>query len=427
MRVVLFEDSSVVDMEPLTLTRPVFDLYCGVSPLSAKQARYFAPCATSAMVRPFLADLLRRNGPDLPVNDMNWLRQGPTIMVNGRWLPPDGTAPDVSDGRAFVGMVGSDAAFLVLRPDMLAGCNSRNLDEFLDQWKRQLPRQDAGGTMILRPWDLIAANGRQIGRDFRARGEKARSARPMDFSLVGPAGQLCIDPSARIDPLVVADTTGGPVVIDRDAVITAFTKLEGPCYIGPGTHVLGAKVRAGTTLGPYCRIGGEVENSVVQGFSNKCHDGYLGHSHVGEWVNIGAGAQTSDLRHDYGEIVLHRDGIRVPTGTTKVGSFIGDHTKIGIGSLLNTGTNLGTFTSILPAGRLLPRDVPSFCQINHGVLTENEDCEVLFTTAQEVMRRRGVDMTEAQHEVYRAVFDQTASHRRQTLHEIDRPRLRRSA
>ena len=427
MRVVLFEDHGVVDLQPLTLTRPVFDLYCGISPLSTKQARYFAPCTTGAIVRPFLADLLRRNGPDLPVNDMNWLANGPAVIVNGRWLPPDGAAPDLSECRPLVATIGGEVAFALLSPDLLQNCTPDNLDEFLDRWKRSLPRHDAGGTMMTRPWDFIAVNGRQIGRDIRARGEKCRSARPMDFSLVGPAGQLCIDPSACIDPLVVADTSGGPVVIDRDAVITAFTKLEGPCYIGPGTHVLGARIRAGTTLGPYCRIGGEVENSIVQGFSNKSHDGYLGHSCVGEWVNIGAGAQTSDLRHDYGEVVLNQSGIRIPTGATKVGSFIGDHAKIGIGALLNAGTSLGAFTSILPAGRLLPRHVPSFCQVTHGMLAENDDCEVLFATAQDVMRRRGVELTETQIDVYRAMFEQTAPQRRQELQEIDRPRLRRSA
>jgi UDP-N-acetylglucosamine diphosphorylase/glucosamine-1-phosphate N-acetyltransferase len=427
MRVVLFEDHGVHDLEPLTLTRPVFDLYCGASPLSAKQARYFAPCTTGAIVRPFLADLLRRNGPDLPVNDMTWLKQSPVILVNGRWLPPEGPAPDLSSSRSLIGTAGGDVAFAFLTPDMFGGCTPANLDECLERWRRSLPRQDAGGTMISRPIDLISANGRQIGRDFRARGEKARSARPMDFSLVGPAGQLCIDASARIDPLVVADTTAGPVIIDRDAVIAAFTNLEGPCYIGPGTQVLGARVRAGSSLGPCCRVGGEIECSVIQGFSNKAHDGYLGHSYVGAWVNVGAGAQTSDLRHDYGEVVLNQGGIRVSTGTTKVGSFIGDHTKIGIGSLLNVGTNIGAFASVLPAGRLLPRYVPSFCQVNYGVLAENDDCEVLFATAEEVMRRRGVDLTEVQQDVYRAVFEQTASQRRQALHEIERPRLRRSA
>src|SRR5262249_6494072 len=150
----------------------------------------------------------------------------------------------------------------------------------LDEWKQVLPRRDARGAMIARPWDLIERNGEQIERDFRARGEKGPGVRPMNFSLVGPAGRLAIDPSARIDPLVVADTTNGPVVVDQDALIGAFTRLEGPCYVGPGTQVLGARIRAGTTLGPCCRVGGEVEASIIHGFSNKYHDGFLGHSYV---------------------------------------------------------------------------------------------------------------------------------------------------
>jgi UDP-N-acetylglucosamine diphosphorylase/glucosamine-1-phosphate N-acetyltransferase len=281
--------------------------------------------------------------------------------------------------------------------------------------------------MVARPWDLVRLNGSQIGQDFRARGSQACSARPMDFSLVGPAGQLCIDPSARIDPLVVADTTGGPVVIDRDAAVTAFTRLEGPCYIGPGTQVFGAKIRAGTSLGPYCRVGGEVEASVIQGFSNKYHDGFLGHSYLGEWVNIGAGTQTSDLRLDYGEVVLTQAGGRIATGATKVGSFIGDHAKVAVGCLLNTGSNIGVFAQMLPAGGLLPRYVPSFCWVNHGTIAENPECEQLFATAQEVMRRRGIEMSEALLHVYRAVFEQTAAQRRQLVEETQRPRLRRSA
>jgi len=217
------------------------------------------------------------------------------------------------------------------------------------------------------------------------------------------------------------------VLIDRGAFVAAFTRLEGPCYIGQGSHVLGAKIRAGTTIGPYCRIGGEVEASIVHGFANKYHDGFLGHSYVGEWVNIGAGAHTSDLRHDYGEVIVTVAGLRVPTGCTKVGSFIGDHAKIGLGCLLNTGTNLGVFTSILPAGKLLPKSVPSFSKVAHGNLAENDDVELLFATAEEVMRRRGVSFTEARQQLYRSVYEQTEAQRREVLREVEPLRLARSA
>jgi len=426
MRICLFEDRGVADLDPLTLTRPAFDLLCGITSLAAKQTRFFAPCTSGALVRPFLADLLRERRPDLPVNDAAWLGQGPTVLVNARWLPPDGLRPDLT-GESFVATIDGEVAYAFVTPELLAGVTPGNIDLHLEEWKSLLPRREAGGTMIGRPWELVERNGEEIERDLRARGDRGLNKRPMDFSLVGPAGRLRLDPSAKIEPLVVADTTNGAVVVDRDAHIAAFTRLEGPCYVGPGSQIHGAKIRGGTSIGPYCHIGGEVEASIVHGFSNKYHDGFLGHSYVGEWVNIGAGAQTSDLRHDYGEVILTLGGLRIPTGSHKVGSFIGDHTKIAIGSLLNTGSNVGAFAGLLPTGRLLPRCVPSFCRVNDGAVAENEDCEILFATAQEVMRRRGVELSETQLEVYRRVYDQTALARRQTLRENERPRMRRTA
>src|SRR5262249_705025 len=145
------------------------------------------------------------------------------------------------------------------------------------------------------------------------------------------------------------------------------------CYVGPRTHILGAKIRKGTTLGPNCRIGGEVEASIIQGNTNKYHDGFLGHSYVGEWVNLGAGTQTSDLRNDYADVHVTVAGERVATGLNKVGCFIGDHTKTGLGVLLNTGTTVGVFCNLLPAGRLLPKCIPSFCSCWKGALRETSE------------------------------------------------------
>ena len=133
MRICLFEDHGVIDLEPLALTRPVFDLLCGLSPLSAKQARYFAPCTVGAMVRPFLAELTAERRPDLPVNDPAWLRQGPVVMVNGRWLPPDDSRGiDLTNAGPCVGTVGSEVAFAIVTPDRLAGCSPASLQSFLE-------------------------------------------------------------------------------------------------------------------------------------------------------------------------------------------------------------------------------------------------------------------------------------------------------
>jgi UDP-N-acetylglucosamine diphosphorylase/glucosamine-1-phosphate N-acetyltransferase len=226
--------------------------------------------------------------------------------------------------------------------------------------------------------------------------------------------------------MIVADTTQGPIVIDREAVVTAFSRLEGPCLIGPRTQVHGGTIRAGTTLGPDCRIGGEVECSIVQGHSNKYHEGFLGHAYVGEWVNFGAGSQNSDLRNDYGEISVTVNGRLVRTGLNKVGCFLGDHTKTGLGTLLNTGTAAGVFCNLLP-GKLLPKYIPSFASWWNGSLTDRAELASLLRTAAEVMRRRHVDFTETHAALYRHLFEQTSAERRRAVRESEMRALRRSA
>jgi UDP-N-acetylglucosamine diphosphorylase/glucosamine-1-phosphate N-acetyltransferase len=288
-----------------------------------------------------------------------------------------------------------------------------------------LPKIDAGGAIVHHLWDLVDHNAEMIRRDVSL-GDPAppREGAP---AVVGPRDRLHIAPGAHIDPFVVADTTDGPVVIDEGAKVMAFTRLEGPCFIGPRCQIMGAKIRAGTTLGPECRIGGEVECSIVQGFSNKYHDGFLGHAYVGSWVNLGAGTQNSDLRNDYGEIRVIVDGQLVRTGRHKVGCFLGDHTKSGLGCLLNTGTNVGAFSQLLPSGGLLPRYVPSFTSVFQGGLVEQDDLDALLATAEKVMQRRNKPLTPALEEMYRGLFAQTASERLRALREAERRRLRQSA
>src|SRR5205085_4411115 len=186
---------------------------------------------------------------------------------------------------------------------------------------------------------------------------------------------------------------------------TAFSRLEGPCYIGSGTQVQGAKIRAGTTLGPQCRVGGEVEASIIHAHTNKYHEGFLGHSYVGEWVNLGAGTHNSDWRNDYGEVTVTAGGRPIATGLTKVGCFVGDHSKTGLGTLLNTGTNVGAFCNLLPAGSLLPRYFPSFTSWWNGSVRENDDLQILLATARQVMTRRGYTLTPGHEKLYQHLLD----------------------
>jgi UDP-N-acetylglucosamine diphosphorylase/glucosamine-1-phosphate N-acetyltransferase len=423
MRVCLFEDRGVLDLEPLTLTRPVFELLCGLTPLRDKQRRHFPPAEVGFLVRPELADLCRWRYPGAAVNDSAWLQAGPVVLVNGRWLP-DANRP-VDTACPGVALVEDEVAYAVPGPDDLRACSAETLDGCLAVWKVRLPQRSASGRLFRYLWEIVTHNGEQILRDWRR-----QDAAPMTSgavpAVVGPVELLQLDPTAHIDPMVVADTTGGPVVIERDAVVTAFTRLEGPCCVGPRTQVHGARIRAGTTLGPNCRIGGEVEASIVQGHSNKYHDGFLGHAFVGEWVNLGAGTSNSDLRNDYGEVRVTVNGRLIRTGQAKVGCFLGDHTKTGLGTLLNTGTNAGVFSNLLPGG-LLPRYVPSFVRTWNSVLADRADLWALLQTAATVMSRRGHELTEVHTRLYSDLYERTAVERRRVVREAELRSLRRSA
>jgi UDP-N-acetylglucosamine diphosphorylase/glucosamine-1-phosphate N-acetyltransferase len=424
MRICIFEDGGVPLLEPLTLTRPAFDLLCGAETLRQRQRRALAAADIGAWLRPGLVELWRGLHPELPINDAAWWRERPAVLVNARWLPDGPVALDAS--LPHVGLVGKQVAFAVVPSEEVPPTGLEAFDAWLALWKDRLPTVPAGGAMLDYLWDVVDRNGEALIRDeawFRA-GHGARPA-PPHVAVQGPAERLIVAEGAVIEPYVLVDTRQGPVLLDRGAVVHSFSRLEGPCYVGPDTWVVGAKLRGGS-LGPCCRIGGEVEASIILGHSNKYHDGFLGHSYVGEWVNLAAGTQTSDLRNDYEMIRVAVAGKRVATGRNKAGSFIGDHTKTGLGALLNTGSAIGAFANVLPSGALLPAVIPSFCQVNHGQLQEVWDLRKLFGTAALVMRRRGQQLTDVHREFYYTLYEQTAEQRRKYLREGEFRRLRRS-
>jgi UDP-N-acetylglucosamine diphosphorylase/glucosamine-1-phosphate N-acetyltransferase len=418
MRICLFEDAAVAHLEPLTLTRPVFHLLCGQTSLGAKQVRYFSPCTVGLLVRPYLAAGLRQEQPSTPVNDREWLAREPTILVNGRWLPPPGVAAGLS--CPLVAVVGEEVAYAIVGCEQLAACTPENLDDCLQEWKKTLPVREAGGQLIHYLWDLVEAAGPQLELDFcQVRLGPTWRRCPDHVQVVGPREQVRVEASAQLEPLVVIDATAGPVIIDAQVVVQAFSRLEGPCYIGPGCRIHSARLRAGTILGPACRVGGEVEASILQGYCNKYHEGFLGHSYLGCWVNLGAGTQNSDLRNDYAPVTVLLKGQQVSTGRTKVGCFLGDHTKTAIGSLLNTGTVVGPFCNLVPAGPLLPKYFPPFTTWWKGSLREHE-LSAALATAERMMARRQVPLTPVQEELYRTLFTLTASERQRAFQESRR-------
>jgi UDP-N-acetylglucosamine diphosphorylase/glucosamine-1-phosphate N-acetyltransferase len=411
MRLCLVEDHAVANLEPLTLTRPVFDLRLGATTLGQKIAGAFrigpGPARRCVVIRPHLAAIQRQRDPYTTVNDRNWLARSPVVVANARWVPPDAFVPP-EQGPSWVGICEETPACAYVGPELAAGLQANAVDGWFEDVFRNADRIDVGGEWVGRPWDLVSKNSDHLVRDFATIEQPGVSNRHLaTLALVGPSERLSVHETARIDPYTVFDTTNGPITLGPGVIVQPFTRVEGPCHIARDTQLFRANLRGGVTLGPNCRIGGEVEQSIVQGHSNKYHEGFLGHAYVGEWVNLGAITSNSDLRNDYGEVFVPLGGDPVATGQAKVGCFIGDHTRTGLGSMLNTGTAIGAMCNVLPAGPLLPKHVPSFTAVLHGRVAPGFPLEQMFATARIVMGRRGLTFTTVEEQLYLDLYEQT--------------------
>jgi len=207
---------------------------------------------------------------------------------------------------------------------------------------------------------------------------------------------------------VVLNGSDGPIYIDSEVFVEPHTYLIGPVYVGPKSRLVGGKI-TGCSIGPVCRIGGEVEESIIQGYSNKYHAGFLGHAYVGEWVNFGAMTTNSDLRNDYKNVRASVHGEIIDTGRLKVGSFIGDFTKTAIGTLLNTGINIGIACNILGNGLVAEKEIPSFTWYSSGRKHEYKIPKAL-ETMEKSMVRRGIKLSQPLKDNLQEIFRNRLNH-----------------
>ena len=422
----LYENENTGMLEPLALTRPVFSLLCGTKNLFEKISATVGITPAACFVRKYLQETVRSSFLNLAVNSTVWVEsRGNILFVDGAWIPPLDFQFDHESSH--VGICSGKPVYYFCKPNKLTSLTEIqcNLDLVERLRSLDLPEITVEGNLFQYLWDFVGNNGAQIIGDMKGFCEFSS---PIEFpsGLFGPLDQLFIHPEAEVEPLVAFDTTKGPVVIESGAKIQAFTRLEGPCFIGKDTQVFGAKIRAGTSIGTNCRIGGEIENSIILGYTNKYHDGFLGHSYLGEWVNWGAATNASDLRNDYGLVRVQVDGQLINTGLNKVGVFFGDHSRTSIGVLLNTGSNIGAFANLLPGG-LLPRNVPAFASSKNGKLVQGNSWEILMQIASVVMQRRQRELTAELERLYQNVFHLTASQRKKIPFEPEIPFNRKSA
>jgi UDP-N-acetylglucosamine diphosphorylase/glucosamine-1-phosphate N-acetyltransferase len=386
MNLVVFEDSHWHDFAPFSLSRPVFSLATGMTSLLAKQIRHLRPTRLTLWVRPAFEDYCRqRIAPQtgVPTRVNVALDDEPTLLVNARLAFSQALESATVQGAE------SDEeqnllAALVVNP----GLSPADVFEPTRRWLAlsKLPAMKSGAKLMQSPVDLIYWNEQSLMEDFAHLGEAIVPPRDGPYHLIN-AMDIRLGSEAVLSPGCVLDASKGPIALGAGASIGHNAVVQGPCWIGAGSVVTPlAIIRPGVSIGPMCKIGGEVSASIFIGCSNKSHEGFLGHSYIGEWVNLGAGTTTSNLKNTYGPITLHRGSQAIHTGRRFVGSLIGDHAKTAILTRLMGGSYIG-HCSMLAGSAIAPRFVPSYQFITERG-AEAYDRGKAIEVAQRVFTRR---------------------------------------
>ena len=409
MKLCVFEDSTAPNFAPLVHLRPVFELRCGHTRLFEKIQQTYPDAQKTYLVRDYLKDVTaERLGGS--VNDIDGFADD-TLFVSGRYL--DFGQHDFSGDGEEAGVCEDGIVYVRAKRETIQKHAESAPEEIVERIAAELPRKKLDVKLLSYPWDLVRHNPDAIVSDFKRLAKSGVHGKMHEMSCVyGPEDQVYVAPSATIEPFVVIDTNGGPVIIDDDVVVNPHTRIEGPTCVGRATHLVGGKIRAGTSIGPVCRVGGEVEESIIHGHSNKYHDGFLGHSYVCEWVNLGAITSNSDLKNDYSTVQVYLNDVLTDTGETKVGLFIGDHTKASMGCLFNTGTIIGVMDNLVAHGTFFPKYVSSFLWIMNGRPIKGTGITSMIELARTVMSRRGVEMSDAEVVLIRHVFERTRAERK---------------
>jgi UDP-N-acetylglucosamine diphosphorylase/glucosamine-1-phosphate N-acetyltransferase len=396
MNIILFDHPSIrPSLLPLTFTRPVAGIRVGILTIEEKWAKWLN-AKPSFFTQPYLQekfplvygeDNLFINAALCPdealVTALGSLKPGEQLGQNG-WLYA--LRLDKQEAEAFLS--GPDFSF-----------SSGHL------FQGQV-------TLIEEVWHIFQKNGGQIRHDFALLTKGRESAPILDkYTAVYNEEMVFVEEGARIKAAVL-NAEDGPIYIGKNAEVQEGALIKGPFALCEGSHVnMGGKMRGDTTIGPFAKVGGEISNSVIFGFSNKAHEGFLGNSVLGEWCNLGADTNTSNLKNNYANVKLwhyKKKGFK-DTGLQFCGLVMGDHSKAGINTMFNTGTVVGVSANIFGAG--FPRNfVPSFSWGGAAGFTTFQPPKA-YEVAQKVMERRKKEFDQKEKAILDAVFEETAEFR----------------
>lgn len=393
MNYILFDDYSRNSLLPLTFTRPTCEIRIGIMTIREKWEKHLGgPC------HHITQDYLTRKYP-LKTEDRN-------ILINGSVLPDHQLVERIQNLESAQALVNQDEIIAArLSEDQIADFRSKQL--------RDIDIYEYDGTIfkVSHPWEIYKNNGWAIEQDF-ALITSNRQSKPVSSTnnLLGDQ-KVFLEAGAKVEHATL-NTTDGPIYVGTDAEIMEGSIVRGPFAMGEHAVLkLAAKIYGPTTLGPYCKAGGEVNNSILSGYTNKAHEGFLGNAVLGEWCNIGADTNNSNLKNNYATVKLwnYTQERFIDTGEQFCGMIMGDHSKCGINTMFNTGTVVGVSANIYGEG--FPRNfIPSFAWGGAKGFQEyrlNKALEV----AEKVMQRRNKTLEETEIHMFREIFERTQKYR----------------
>lgn len=375
MDFILFDDVKSDRFRPFTLTRPVSELLCGITTIREKW-EHALKARAGYKAAPWLSAFFPGSQSEEKV----------MLYINGRFLPGDDLLRAVESLK--------EGSVLVFGSEIVASRTNALLQGEPVQFTGKVCES------IEWPWDLFARNDAFIRSDFLrlTTGRKSQSL-PAGNRVRG--ADFFLEEGARVE-MAMINTQTGPVYIGKNAEVMEGCMIRGPFAMREHAVLkMGAKVYGATSLGPDCRVGGEVSNSVMLGYSNKGHDGFLGNSVVGYWCNLGADTNNSNLKNNYGQVRIYsmQQKTMIETGLTFCGLFMGDHSKAGINTMFNTGTVTGVCANIFDGG-FPPKFVPSF---SWGGREDSPRYTIdkALETARAMYKRRGLTLSDAEADILR--------------------------
>jgi UDP-N-acetylglucosamine diphosphorylase/glucosamine-1-phosphate N-acetyltransferase len=379
-KIYIYEDSRVSNLDPLCVTRPAFELRTGIFTNVERIRNVFKESTISLFVRDQMVAVMEEKYTQIDIN--------PDQVEDALWL--NGAAiwnKDVLERIVSKShhLYYSKGILVAAALPAKTGLNwLKSGGPVINDDVPDYPAVELDVAVIHYLWDIIRYLPETVKLDLDANQPTGSIKGFEGVHYINP-NNIYIDEDVNILPGVVLDATAGPVIIKRGVMINSFSLLKGPVVVGVDSMVASHSQINSSIIGPVCKIGGDVNQSVFQGWSNKVHNGYLGNAVIGEWVNFGAGSTNSNLKNTYQNIVMTVQGKQVDTHSLHVGSFVGDHCSFAIGTRLNTGTVIGPGSSII-SSEFPPKIVPPFTWFVKGKLRQTGFAKFLETV--EVMKKR---------------------------------------